>query len=207
MGTLYNISARIFRRTLEIPFRGFPKGQIDREPFDEIFGVQTSGVVWMTNFKSENSSRGVRYEPCSPSKCRWAMEQAGINPKEFTFIDVGSGKGRPLIIASQHNFTELIGVEHSPKLCDIARANMKKLDISAQIICQDASNFHFPKKEIFAFFYHPFDAIVLAKVLANLRSHRRVVVAYEGRGRANVAKQNWLKPVASRDDVVVYRNF
>jgi hypothetical protein len=207
MGTLYNISARIFRRTLEIPFRGFPKGQIDREPFDELWGVQTSGVVWMTNFKSENSSHGVRYEPCSPSKCRWLMENSGINPKEFTFIDVGSGKGRPLIIASQHNFAELIGVEHSSKLCDVARANMNKLGVSAQIICQDASHFQFPEKDVFAFFYHPFDSFVLDKVLANLRSARRVVVGYEGRGRANVAKHNWLKPFASRYDTVLYRNF
>jgi SAM-dependent methyltransferase len=205
--TLYNLSARIVRRTLEIPSRGFPKGQTYREPFDEELGVKTSGVVWLTNVWAENSSHGVRYEPCSAAKCKWAIENAGINPNEFAFADVGCGKGRPLIIASQHNFAELIGVDYSPKLCKIARANLQKLRISAQVTCQDATLFQFPEKDVFVFFYHPFDSTILDKVLHNLHSAKRVVVAYEGKGRADVAKHDWLKQYATFEDTVVYRNF
>jgi SAM-dependent methyltransferase len=205
--TLYNFSARVVRRTLEIPTKGFPKGQTNRDSFDETFGVKTSGIVWLTNFRTENSSHGVRYEPCSPARCSWVMENAGIDPKEFAFIDVGCGKGRPLIIASQHGFAELIGVEHSAKLCRIATANMQKIRVSAQIICQDASSFQFPDKDVFVFFYHPFDSVILNKVLNNLRSSRRVVVGYEGSGREAVAKHGWLKRFADIDDTIVYRNF
>jgi SAM-dependent methyltransferase len=205
--TLYNFSARIIRRTLEIPKRGFPKGQTYRDQFDESLGVNTSGVVWLTSFQTENSSRGTRYEPCSPAKCNWLMENAGINPKEFVFVDIGCGKGRPLIIASEHDFAALIGIEHSAKLCKVAKANMRKLHISAEIICGDAASFQFPHKDVFAFLYHPFDSAVLDKVLHNLRSTKRVVVAYEGKGREHVAKHIWLKQFAATDDTIVYRNF
>jgi SAM-dependent methyltransferase len=204
---LYNISARIIRRILEIPSRGFPTGQTYREPFDESLGVKTSGVVWLTNVWAKNSSHGVRYEPCSAAKCKWAIESAGINPQEFAFIDIGCGKGRPMIIASRHNFAELTGVDYSPKLCKIATTNLQKLGVNARIICQDATKFQFPERDVFVFFYHPFDSVVLDKVLQNLRSALRVVVAYEGKGRADVAKHDWLKQFASFEDIIVYRNF
>jgi SAM-dependent methyltransferase len=212
MNALYNISARIVRRTLEIPYRGFPKGQTSREPFDDILGVKTSGVVWLTNPGSENALHGVRYEPCSVAKCNWLIENAGIDPKQFAFIDVGCGKGRPLVIASQHNFAELIGVDYSQKLCDIARTNMRKVGASAKIICQDASLFPFPERDIFVFLYHPFDSVILDKVLANLhsvkaRADKRIVVAYQGKGREDVAKHDWLKRFAADGDTIVYRNF
>jgi SAM-dependent methyltransferase len=207
MGAIYNIFARVIRRILEIPSRGFPTGQTYREPFDDALGVKTSGVVWLTNVWAKNSSHGVRYEPCSAAKCKWAMENAGINPQEFTFIDIGCGKGRPLIIASQHNFAELIGVDFSPKLCKIAKANLQKLGIAAEVICQDATLFQFPPKDVFVFFYHPFDAVILDQVLHNLPSANRVVVTYEGKGRADVAKHDWLKQFASFEDIILYRNF
>lgn len=207
MNAFYNISARIIRRTLEIPSRGFPKGQTHREPFDEILGVKTSGVVWLTGVRTENSLHGVRYEPCSVTKCNWLIENAGIDPKEFAFVDVGCGKGRPLIIASQHNFAELIGVDYSPKLCEIARANMRKVGVPAQIICEDASLFTFPERDIFAFFYHPFDSVILDKVLVNLHSAKRIVVAYQGKGRDDVARHDWLKRFAADGDTTIYRNF
>src|SRR5262249_29153352 len=127
MAFLYNLSVRAIRRALEIPQKGLPSlSQTCREPFDERFGVQTSGVVWLTNLRSRNFPYGVRYEPCFPASCNWAIEHAGINPREFSFIDIGSGKGRALIIASQHKFAELTGVDYSPRLCKIAKANLQK---------------------------------------------------------------------------------
>jgi SAM-dependent methyltransferase len=207
LSVLYNLSVKMIQRTLEIPSRGLPKPQINREPFDEALSVHTSGVVWLTNLRSKNFIHGVRYEPCSPVKCKWAIDNSGIDPKEFSFIDIGSGKGRPLIIASQHDFAELIGVEYSPKLCKVARINLQRLRIPARIVCQDAVDFQFPDRDVFAFFYCPFGPVVLRKVLGNLRCAKRVVVAYEGSGRGAVEEHAWLKPFASLGDTAVFRNF
>jgi hypothetical protein len=136
----YNLLVRTIQRLLEIPFRGLLKSQICKEPFDEALGVRTSGIVWLTNLRNKNFIHGIRYEPCSPENCEWAIENAGIDPKEFSFIDMGWGKGRPLIIAARHKFVELIGVDYSRKLCRIAKDNLQRLSIPAHIVCQDASN-------------------------------------------------------------------
>ena len=180
MSVLYNLSVKLIQRTLDIPSRGLPKPQGSREPFDEALGVETSGVVWLTNLRNKNFVHGIRYEPCSPVKCRWAIENSGIHPREFSFIDIGSGKGRALIVASKYGFAGLSGVEYSSKLCKIATANFEKLGIPAQVVCRDAVDFKFPDEDIFVFFYNPFGPAVLRKVLANLRSTKRVVVAFQG---------------------------
>ena len=207
MSALYHLGARISRRILELPSKGFPRPQTCREPFDETLGVHTSGVVWLTNVRNKNFPDGIRYEPCSPTKCRWAIEHSEIDAGEFSFIDVGSGKGRPLIIASRYHFAELIGVDYSPRLCEIARANLQSLDIPAQIVCQDAVQFQFPQRDVFVFFYCPFGAVVLHKVLDNLRSAKRVVVAYEGSGAGAVGEHAWLQPFGNLDDMRLFRNF
>jgi len=53
-----------------------------------------SGIVWLTNLRHKNFFHGIRYEPCSPKNCEWAIENAGIDPKEFSFIDMGCGAAR-----------------------------------------------------------------------------------------------------------------
>lgn len=206
MNILYNLAVRAIRRTLEIPSRGFPKPHA-WEPFDETFHVRTSGIVWCTSLRSENFIDGTRYEPCSPGGCEWAIANCGIDPQELAFIDIGCGKGRPLIIASQHNFAQLIGIDYSSKLCKIATANLKKLNISASIICTDAARFEFPERDIFAFFYHPFGPRVLNTVLDHLRCAKRIVVAYQGSGRDAVHEHTWLKSMGVMGDTELFRNF
>ena len=167
---LNNLLLRVLYRIREIPSRGLPHpGRHDS--FDKTHGTDTSGVVWLTNPSSPNFPRGVRYEPCQPNLCMRAIETSGILPEKFCFVDVGCGKGRALIIASLYQFHELIGVEYSRKLCQIAERNLKRCGIhAARIVCQDATEVIYPSMNTFAFFYHPFgDAAVLDRVLELLR--------------------------------------
>jgi len=55
-------------------------------------------------------------------------------------------KGRPLIIASQHNFAQLIASNYSSKLCKIATANLKKLNISPTSSAPMQARFEFPER-------------------------------------------------------------
>jgi SAM-dependent methyltransferase len=207
MSTLFNLAARIFQRALEIPIRGLPKPQTCSEPFDEKLGVCTSGVVWLTNPRSKNFRHGIRYEPYPPTKLRWLIQNSGIDPSEFCFIDVGCGMGRPLIVASQHSFAELIGVDYSPKLCDIARENLQKLGVPARIICQDAVEFEFPERDSFVFLYNPFRSVILQQVLRRLPVSKRVVVGYSGPDQAVLTQFPWLKPVITAEHTTLVRNF
>jgi 16S rRNA G966 N2-methylase RsmD len=98
----------------------------------------------------------------------------------FTFIDLGSGKGRILCVASILGFDKIIGVELSEQLHRVAQKNATcivehKRCSSTKIVCLnlDAANFQFPTGNCIIYMYNPFGAEVLNKVLANLRAQLR----------------------------------
>ncbi len=57
---------------------------------------------------------------------RAMLEQLHLDCRRFCFVDVGSGKGRALLLASDYPFREIIGVELSPELDRVARANIAR---------------------------------------------------------------------------------
>jgi tRNA1(Val) A37 N6-methylase TrmN6 len=46
-------------------------------------------------------------------------------PKNKVIVDIGSGKGRVLLMASEFGFKEARGVEFSLNLCEIAKKNIE----------------------------------------------------------------------------------
>jgi SAM-dependent methyltransferase len=135
-----------------------------------------------------------------------------IDPNDFCFVDIGCGKGRGLLIASSYPFARLIGVDYSYKLCARAQKNLASVHVQRErfaIICQDAATFAFPARNIFAYFYHPFDTHVLDQVMANLRPISQahgVVVAYEGHGLGALDRYDWLKRAETRKNVGLFRS-
>ena len=51
------------------------------------------------------------YMPSDPAEFREMMAALPIDFHKFTFIDVGSGKGRTLLMASEYGFKQIVGVE------------------------------------------------------------------------------------------------
>ena len=85
-----------------------------------------------------------------------------------TFIDLGCGKGRALILAHRAGFDELIGVEFSPALATAARKNLSALNIDAKIVECDATSFVFPHGDCVIFMYNPFGGQVLKTIVPRL---------------------------------------
>jgi SAM-dependent methyltransferase len=104
---------------------------------------------------------------------------------DFTFIDLGSGKGRVLLMASDYPFRRIIGGELLPALHQIAQENLTKYRSELQrcfaleSICGDAAEFQFPEEPIVLYLFNPFPESGLRRVLANLeqslREHPRAV--------------------------------
>jgi len=98
---------------------------------------------------------------------------------DFTFIDLGSGKGRVLLMASDYPFRRIIGVELLPALHQIAQENLAKYRSESQrclvleSICGDATEFQFPAEPIVLYLFNPFPESGLRKVLANLEQSLR----------------------------------
>ena len=55
---------------------------------------------------------------------RWRSTDLVAPPEDYSFIDIGAGMGRGLLIASRMAFREVIGVELHPELAAMAEKNI-----------------------------------------------------------------------------------
>ncbi|MGA7300769.1 MAG: class I SAM-dependent methyltransferase [Candidatus Sulfotelmatobacter sp.] len=160
--------------------------------YDWEYRVNTSsaGVGWRDRLL------GFFYSPYQPTESVLfhemivaVSERAGFDFREFIFLDLGSGKGRALLMASDYPFRRIVGVELLPALNDAAQDNIGKYRSESQkcfameSICGDAAEFAFPDEPTVLFLFNPFPESGLRNVIANLeqslREHpRRVYVLY-----------------------------
>ncbi len=112
------------------------------------------------------------YQPTQPDAFRQMIAALGIDYSQFTFVDLGSGKGRTLLMASEYPFRRILGVELLPELHAIAADNLCKyrggVSDRVQSLCADARDFDFPHEPLVLFLFHPFPQRVLEEVLARL---------------------------------------
>lgn len=138
--------------------------------FDRIYGVETDGMVprWEMGDLGPNLQYAVQYLPSRPRAFRRQIDSLPIDYSDFTFIDIGAGKGRVLLMASQYSFRRIVGVEFSPKLCEIARRNLKGCDCCAEVHCVDATQYAFPAEPLVVYMCNPFGVEPMAKVAQSL---------------------------------------
>jgi SAM-dependent methyltransferase len=97
-----------------------------------------------------------------------------VDFRDFTFIDLGSGKGRTLLMASDYPFRRILGVELLPSLHEIAQENLRKYKSESQkcfaleSIRADATAFPFPADPLVIFLFNPFPESGMRQVVANL---------------------------------------
>jgi SAM-dependent methyltransferase len=117
------------------------------------------------------------YQPIPPEQFRQIMSalSAHLAPdtdfSQFTFIDIGAGKGRALLLASEFGFRRIIGIELLPELAAVARDNVRKFGI--EVICEDATNFVFPVEPAVVFLFNPLPQSSLRTFLGNLEQSLR----------------------------------
>jgi SAM-dependent methyltransferase len=145
------------------------------DPFDIVHGTDTGGVipVWDLDIDSKNARFARTYSPSDPKALTEAVSFAGIIPSATSFVDLGCGKGRILIVAAELGFEHIIGIEFAPTLVTIAERNLQRLHITnAEILCGDASKYKFPDITFVAYLYNPFGPQILTGVIKNLRIAR-----------------------------------
>jgi SAM-dependent methyltransferase len=100
-----------------------------------------------------------------------------------TFIDIGSGKGRVVLLAAMRRFREVIGLELSPILHRIAERNLERvrergaLVSPTRLVLGDAADLAVPRGPLIAYLYHPFREsiaeIVVDRLVASLAAAPR----------------------------------
>jgi hypothetical protein len=118
------------------------------------------------------------YQPTEPALFREMMATLPIDFREFTFIDIGSGKGRTLLMASGFPFRRIIGVELIPELHYAAEENICAYQSATQQcrhiepVLADAREFDFPLEPLLLYFFNPLPERALLKVLGRLEESR-----------------------------------
>src|SRR5262249_22632956 len=93
---------------------------------------------------------GHEYGPSEPWLFKQIMHALPVEFTDYTFIDLGSGKGRSLLMASDYPFRRILGVEFVPNLHRAAERNISQQPAGRQharqmeSTCMDARDFSFP---------------------------------------------------------------
>src|SRR5207302_10557619 len=124
---------------------------------------------------------GVFHSPYQPTEATLFHEmldalhqQTHLDFRDFVFVDLGSGKGRTLLMASEYPFRRIVGVELLPALHQAAQENLSKYRSESQkcfaleSVCADATEFPFPAEPMVLFLFNPFPEAGLKRVIANL---------------------------------------
>ena len=105
---------------------------------------------------------------------RWRQTKPIAPIDEFTFVDMGAGMGRAVLLASEYPFREAVGVELHPTLARIARRNAAiwreagRALAPMRVVKGDAVEFRYPDGPCIAFLFNPFGAPVLRRLLTKL---------------------------------------
>ena len=114
------------------------------------------------------------YDPVGVDTFREMMKMLPIRFEEFSFIDLGSGKGRALILACEFGFQKMVGVEYSPHYHEIAVRNLDtyrkhvKHVPPIELVQGDATTFDLPNGKSVVFLFNPFQGPAFSGLVTNL---------------------------------------
>ena len=154
-------------------------------PFDIEHGTDTGGYLSPLEIVTGHAhdALGYGYSAIAPSVFRemirrWrdTLENPARGPAAYTFVDIGAGKGRALLLATEIPFRAVIGVELSPELARIAQGNVDRWPRRASprtkmhVLQQDALRFCWPRTSLLVFLYNPFACELVERLLERLES-------------------------------------
>jgi SAM-dependent methyltransferase len=172
------------------------------EQFDRMHGVETQRTVTrdnLTGMPEELRRHAGEYIPTNPVLFRRIVRKSGIDPSKFTFVDLGCGKGRVVIAATEFSFKAIVGIEADTEIFEIARENLissgRDTNPNIRIEHGDARAFEWPGGNLFIFMYSPFRGEIFEQVaerLAGLASEpdRAIVVAYSSDFEAEILERS-----------------
>jgi SAM-dependent methyltransferase len=114
------------------------------------------------------------YQPTEPALFQEMMASLPIEFDQFTFIDLGSGKGRTLLMASEYPFRRIVGVELIAELHRAAQENIRAYRSSTQRCVQiesviaDAREFELPEEPLVLYLFNPLPERALSDALQRL---------------------------------------
>lgn len=169
--------------------------------FDAAYGVETAAAVRWLNLQAGTGTDAFAhdYMATPPAVTRLALARLG-DVGTATFVDIGCGKGRALILASELPFRAVVGIERTPALIQVARRNAERVASAfperapIQLVLGDAADPHWPDGDLVIWLFNPFLRPVMTKFAAALErcvraTRRQVIVLYLNPTCADVLDQ------------------
>jgi SAM-dependent methyltransferase len=163
-------------------------------PFDQLHGTDTSGLIPGTVIAQGTGipvEELTAYYGIAPSILQGILDiwlqrtttstsTPSRNIERTTFLDIGAGKGRAMLLASQHPFLRVEGVELNADLARIAAENVAlwQNDPTSNSLAPitlhhaDATKHPLPSGPTLAFLFHPFELPILRRFLRHIETHR-----------------------------------
>lgn len=148
-------------------------------PVDHQYGISTGGAlpgsVLRLRYSVKQTTFKVGYVGVQPSIIRTALKMLS-NHEDTTFLDLGCGKGRALVVASEFPFRSVIGVEISPELADVAKENSQVIARNfcerppIDVVNDDALDYVLPEGNLIIFLYNPFGEALITRLLTNIET-------------------------------------
>jgi hypothetical protein len=152
---------------------------------ESLFFIPTKDPVALDGLTicGAHRAEGHGYRPTPCSLFKWALAGIDYDLSRLTFVDYGAGKGRVLLLASEHPFAAVGGIEFAEELHDNALMNIQQYPRSrmkcrnVECMLEDASEVGPPDGEALHYFFNPFSRDMFAEVLSG------IVVSYRKRPR------------------------
>jgi Methyltransferase domain len=144
--------------------------------WDRQYGVDTAGSIQLSSLSitGPNAKFGNECVCTSPKSFDFMMRCLPGPVAGCTFVDIGAGKSRTLLLASRYDFANIVGVEFAKELVECSNRNIARFKANwrqcqnLEIVEADATQFTFPDTPLVIFFYNPFCREVFDLVLKNL---------------------------------------
>lgn len=145
-------------------------------PKEQLFFTPTKDPVALSGLTitGPNRAHGHDYRPTPCQLFEWALAGIDYDLSKLTFVDHGAGKGRVMLLAAEHPFAAIGGIEFAEELHDAAEMNIaqyprsKMLCRDVECVLEDASQVGPPEGEAVHYFFNPFSREVFAEVLSNI---------------------------------------
>jgi SAM-dependent methyltransferase len=166
---------------------------------DVRMGVSTRGLVENGPvLRASACGDGHPYQAVPVRKFRRILAAAPVVPADSTFLDLGAGRGRALLLAAEAGFRDVVGVELDPALAADAERNLTRYargrGVAGSVRCQDAADVVVPDGPLLVFVYNSFGPRTLRRVLDRLEDSsctdpRPLLLAYHNPVHADVVEE------------------